>query len=62
MAKPAPGEQSHRTAEAISSHIRATNPSTVQVVSHIDPAESEKLRGLAERAVRSVKEMVRSLL
>lgn len=30
-------------AEAISAHIRATNPSTVQIVSHIDPVESEKL-------------------
>lgn len=44
---------SETTAEAISSHIRATNPSTVQVVSHIDPAESEKLAAL-EPHVRRV--------
>jgi phosphoribosylanthranilate isomerase len=34
---------SETTADAISAHIRATNPTTVQIVSHIDPAESEKL-------------------
>jgi len=44
---------SETTAEAISAHIRATNPSTVQVVSHIDPAESEKLAVL-EPHVRRV--------
>lgn len=44
---------SETTAEAISSHIRATNPSTVQVVSHIDPAESETLAAL-ESHVRRV--------
>lgn len=44
---------SETTAEAISYHIRATNPSTVQVVSHIDPAESEKLAAL-EPHVRRV--------
>lgn len=44
---------SETTAEAISAHIRATNPSTVQVVAHIDPAESEKLAAL-EPHVRRV--------
>ena len=44
---------SETTAEAISAHVRATNPSTVQVVSHIDPAESEKLAVL-EPHVRRV--------
>ncbi|MHA3790603.1 phosphoribosylanthranilate isomerase [Rhizorhabdus wittichii] len=44
---------SETTAEAISAHVRATNPSTVQVVSHIDPAESEKL-ALLEPHVRRV--------
>ena len=44
---------SETTAGAISTHIRATNPSTVQVVSHIDPAESEKLAAL-EPHVRRV--------
>lgn len=44
---------SETTAEAISAHIRATNPSTVQVVSHIDRAESEKLK-LLEPHVRRV--------
>jgi phosphoribosylanthranilate isomerase len=34
---------SETTADAISAHIRATNPSTVQIVSHIDPAESARL-------------------
>jgi phosphoribosylanthranilate isomerase len=37
---------SERTADAISAHIRATNPSTVQIVSHIDPAESARLAEL----------------
>lgn len=44
---------SETTAEAISAHIRATNPSTVQIVSHIDPAESKKLAVL-EPHVRRV--------
>lgn len=44
---------SETTAEAISAHIRATNPSTVQLVSPIDPAESEKLATL-EPHVRRV--------
>lgn len=44
---------SETSAEAISGHIRATNPSTVQVVSHIDPAESQKLAAL-EPHVRRV--------
>jgi phosphoribosylanthranilate isomerase len=44
---------SETTAEAISAHIRATNPSTVQLVSHIAPAESEKLARL-EPHVRRV--------
>lgn len=44
---------SETRAEAISAHIRATNPSTVQVVSHIDPAESAKL-ALLEPHVRRV--------
>jgi phosphoribosylanthranilate isomerase len=37
---------SETTAEAISAHVRATNPSTVQIVSHIDPDESAKLAAL----------------
>lgn len=44
---------SETTAEAISAHIRATNPSTVQMVSHIAPAESEKL-AMLEPHVRRV--------
>lgn len=44
---------SETTAETISAHIRATNPFTVQVVSHIDPAESAKLAAL-EPHVRRV--------
>lgn len=44
---------SETTAEAISAHIRVTNPSAVQVVSHIDPMESEKLAAL-EPHVRRV--------
>jgi len=31
------------TAHRIAEHVRATGPSTVQIVSHIGPAESEKL-------------------
>ncbi|MBP0444852.1 phosphoribosylanthranilate isomerase [Roseomonas sp. SSH11] len=34
------------TAERIAAHAQATRPSTVQVVSHIDPAESAKLAAL----------------
>lgn len=37
---------SETTAEAISDHVRATRPTTVQIVSHIDPAESAKLAEL----------------
>ncbi|MCW2365127.1 phosphoribosylanthranilate isomerase [Sphingobium sp. B7D2B] len=44
---------SETTAEAISAHIRATNPSTVQIVSDIDPAESEKL-AMLEPHIRRV--------
>jgi len=44
---------SETTAAAISDHIRATRPSTVQIVSHIDPAESAKLAEL-EPHVRRV--------
>lgn len=43
---------SETTAEAISSHIQATNPSTIQMVSQIDPAESEKLAILEPHARR----------
>ena len=34
------------TAESIAHHIERTRPTTVQVVSHIDPAESERLARL----------------
>jgi phosphoribosylanthranilate isomerase len=34
---------SETTADAISAHIRATHPTTVQIVSHIAPSESAKL-------------------
>lgn len=44
---------SETTADAISAHIRATNPSAIQVVSHIDPSESEKLAQI-EPEVRRV--------
>ena len=37
---------SETTADAISAHVRATAPSAVQIVSHIDPAESRKLAAL----------------
>ncbi len=37
---------SETTAEAISDHVRATRPTTVQIVSHIDPAESARLAEL----------------
>jgi phosphoribosylanthranilate isomerase len=41
------------TADAISAHVRATGPTTVQVVRHIDPAESAKL-AIVEPRVRRV--------
>lgn len=41
------------TADAISAHIRATRPTTVQIVSHISPAESARLATL-EPHVRRV--------
>jgi phosphoribosylanthranilate isomerase len=44
---------SETTADAISAHIRATRPTTVQIVSHIDPVESAKLAAL-EPVVRRV--------
>ena len=44
---------SERTAEAIASHVRRTRPTTVQIVSHIDPAESARLAEL-EPHVRRV--------
>jgi phosphoribosylanthranilate isomerase len=37
---------SETTADGIAAHVAATNPTTVQVVSHIDPAEAERLAGL----------------
>lgn len=43
---------SETTAEAVAAHVRATNPTTVQVVSHIEPAESEKLAVLAPHVRR----------
>lgn len=43
---------SETTATAIASHIRATSPSTVQVVSHIDPAEWVRLAQLEPRVRR----------
>lgn len=44
---------SETSAEAIAAHIRRTSPSTVQIVSHIDPAESARLARL-EPHVRRV--------
>jgi phosphoribosylanthranilate isomerase len=41
------------TAVAIAAHVRATRPSVVQIVSHIDPAEAAKL-ALLEPQVRRV--------
>lgn len=41
------------TAERISAHVRATNPTTVQIVSHIDPMEAARLAQL-EPHVRRV--------
>ena len=37
---------SETTADAISAHVRATNPSAVQIVSHIDPDESARLAAI----------------
>lgn len=37
---------SETTATAIAAHSRATNPTTVQIVAHIDPAESRELARL----------------
>lgn len=34
------------TAQGITEHVRRTGPSAVQIVSHLDPTESEKLVGL----------------
>ena len=42
-----------QTAAAISAHVRKTNPTTVQIVSHIDPTESARLADL-EPNVRRV--------
>lgn len=44
---------SETTAGAISAHVRATRPTTIQIVSHIDPAESARLAEL-EPHVRRV--------
>ena len=44
---------SEQTADGIVSHIRRTHPTTVQIVSHIDPAESARLAEL-EPHVRRV--------
>lgn len=41
------------TASGISAHVRATRPTTVQIVSHIDPKESAELAVL-EPAIRRV--------
>jgi phosphoribosylanthranilate isomerase len=41
------------TADRICAHVRATNPTTVQIVSHIDPAEAARLSEL-EPHVRRV--------
>lgn len=43
---------SETRAEAIAAHVRATNPSTVQIVSHIDPAESARLAVLLSHVRR----------
>ncbi|WP_208631460.1 hypothetical protein [Sphingomonas aurantiaca] len=44
------------TAAAISPHIRAINPSIVQIVTHIDPAESDSVAALEphERRVQVI--------
>jgi phosphoribosylanthranilate isomerase len=44
---------SETSADAISAHVRATRPTTVQVVSHIDPAEAARL-AMLEPHVRRV--------
>jgi phosphoribosylanthranilate isomerase len=44
---------SETTAEGISAHVRATGPTTVQIVSHIPPNESARLAAL-EPTVRRV--------
>lgn len=44
---------SETTADAISAHVRATRPTAVQIVSHLDPAESAKLAEI-ERHLRRV--------
>src|SRR5882757_5792062 len=41
------------TADRIAAHIRSTNPTTVQIVSHIDPAEMARLAEL-EPSVRRI--------
>ncbi|MBP0491864.1 phosphoribosylanthranilate isomerase [Pararoseomonas indoligenes] len=43
---------SETTASAISAHIRATGPTAVQIVSHIDPAEAARLAVLEPRIRR----------
>jgi phosphoribosylanthranilate isomerase len=43
---------SEMAAEAISAHIRATGPTAVQVVSHIEPAEAARLAVLEPRVRR----------
>lgn len=43
---------SETRAADIAAHIDATNPTTVQIVSHIDPAESHKLAQLAPHVRR----------
>jgi phosphoribosylanthranilate isomerase len=44
---------SETTAEAISAHVRATRPTTVQMVRHIDPAKAARLAAM-EPFVRRV--------
>jgi phosphoribosylanthranilate isomerase len=44
---------SEQTADAISAHVRRTHPTTVQILNHIDPAESARLAEL-EPHVRRV--------
>jgi phosphoribosylanthranilate isomerase len=44
---------SQTSAEAIAAHVRATNPTSVQIVSQIDPAQSARLAEL-EPALRRV--------
>lgn len=44
---------SERTADAISAHIRSTNPTTVQILPHLEPSESARLAEL-EPHVRRV--------